>query len=199
MDVDLEEIRAPILDCQSCSLREGCTQVVFGEGNPAARMVILGDGPGAEEDQLGRPFVGTSGQLLDKILAACGWDRFTHTYVLNVVKCRPPKNRPPTPDEVAACRPNLDAQLLVLQPQIIVLLGATALQAMLGPEARVTKLRGCWIHRDGIWYMPTYHPAALLRDPSKKKDVWHDFKMVMEKYKKLFGDRGVTVPIGGRG
>jgi uracil-DNA glycosylase family 4 len=182
---ELESTRLAVLQCQNCGLRQGCKQVVFGEGNPAARLVLIGEGPGAEEDRLGRPFVGPAGQLLDKILQACGWERFTHTYILNVVKCRPPGNRTPTPEERIACRPNLEAQLRILQPPIIVLLGATALQTMIDPEARITRMRGRWIQKDGVWYMPTFHPAALLREPAKKREAWHDFKLVIDKYREL--------------
>ncbi|HEY3367568.1 MAG TPA: uracil-DNA glycosylase [Symbiobacteriaceae bacterium] len=182
---DLEQLRQAVLQCSSCGLRAGCSGVVFGEGNPAARLVLCGEGPGAEEDKLLRPFVGAAGQLLDKMLAACGFDRFQHAYILNVVKCRPPGNRIPTPEERDACRPNLAAQLRILQPAIIVLMGATAVQGMIDPNARITRMRGSWIQRDGVWYMPTYHPAALLRNPELKKDAWHDFKLVIDKYREL--------------
>jgi uracil-DNA glycosylase family 4 len=182
---DLDQLRAVVSQCRRCGLRDGCSGVVFGEGNPAARLVLCGEGPGAEEDRLLRPFVGAAGQLLDRILAACGWDRFTHVYILNVVKCRPPGNRIPTPEERLACRPNLDAQLRILQPKIMVLLGATALQTLIDPGARITKMRGQWIEKDGVWYMPTYHPAALLRNPNLKKDAWSDFKQVIDKYREL--------------
>lgn len=182
---DLEALCDAVSQCQACCLRAGCNGVVFGEGNPAARLVLCGEGPGAEEDRLLRPFVGAAGQLLDRILAACGWERFQHVYILNVVKCRPPGNRIPTPEERDACRPNLAAQLRILQPKIVVLMGATALQGLIDPDARITRMRGSWLQRDGVWYMPTYHPAALLRDPSKKKEAWHDFKLVIDKYREL--------------
>jgi len=182
---DLEQLRTAVQECQACGLRAGCSGVVFGEGCPTARLVCCGEGPGAEEDRLLRPFVGAAGQLLDKILAASGFDRTRNAYILNVVKCRPPGNRVPLPEEREACRPNLDAQLRILNPPIVVLLGATALQTLINPEARITRLRGQWIQKDGIWYMPTYHPAALLRDPSKKKETWHDFKLVIDKYREI--------------
>ncbi|HWI53219.1 MAG TPA: uracil-DNA glycosylase [Symbiobacteriaceae bacterium] len=182
---DLEQLRTAVQECRACGLRAGCSGVVFGEGFPTARLVCCGEGPGAEEDRLLRPFVGAAGQLLDKILAASGFDRTRNAYILNVVKCRPPGNRVPLPEEREACRPNLDAQLRILNPPIVVLLGATALQTLINPEARITRLRGQWIQKDGIWYMPTYHPAALLRDPSKKKETWHDFKLVIDKYREL--------------
>ncbi|MGE5673137.1 MAG: uracil-DNA glycosylase [Mycobacterium leprae] len=182
---DLESLGQAVTGCQNCSLRAGCHGVVFGEGNPQARLVLCGEGPGQEEDRLLRPFVGAAGQLLDKILAASGFERFQHTYILNVVKCRPPGNRIPLPEEREACRPNLTAQLRILQPAIVVLLGATALQTLIDPNARITRMRGTWIERDGVWYMPTYHPAALLRDANLKKAAWADFKQVIDKYREL--------------
>lgn len=182
---DLDELKQAVGECQRCGLRSGCSGVVFGEGSPAARIVLCGEGPGAEEDRLLRPFVGAAGQLLDKILEACGFGRFEHVYILNVVKCRPPGNRVPTEDERKACLPNLEAQLRILKPEIIVLMGATAVQTLIDPQARITKLRGNWIDKNGVWYMPTYHPAALLRTPSLKKDAWHDFKLVIDKYREL--------------
>ncbi|HYF91670.1 MAG TPA: uracil-DNA glycosylase [Symbiobacteriaceae bacterium] len=182
---DLEQLRTAVLECRACGLRSGCSGVVFGEGCATARLVCCGEGPGAEEDRLLRPFVGAAGQLLDKILEASGFSRDRDAYILNVVKCRPPGNRVPAPEERAACRPNLDAQLRIINPAIVVLLGATAVQTLIDPEARITRLRGQWIHKDGVWYMPTYHPAALLRDPSRKKETWHDFKLVIDKYREL--------------
>lgn len=197
---DMDQLKATVLQCRNCGLRAGCNGVVFGEGNPGARIVLCGEGPGAEEDRLLRPFVGAAGQLLDKILEACGFGRMEHVYILNVVKCRPPGNRVPTPEEREACRPNLDAQLRLIQPKIVVLMGATACQTLLDPQARITKLRGTWIQRNGVWYMPTYHPAALLRTPSLKKDAWHDFKLVIDKYRELvdaahFSPHHTTPPV----
>jgi uracil-DNA glycosylase len=195
---DLEQLREAVAGCQACGLRAGCRGVVFGEGAPGARLAFIGEGPGAEEDRLLRPFVGAAGQLLDKILAASGFDRTLNAYIMNVVKCRPPGNRVPTPEEREACRPNLAAQLRILQPPIVVLLGATALQAMIDPEARITRLRGQWIQKDGVWYMPTYHPAALLRDPAKKKETWHDMKLVIDKYRALVDPGHVSPHYPGR-
>ncbi|WPD19315.1 uracil-DNA glycosylase [Thermaerobacter composti] len=182
---DMATLERVVKGCTACRLRAGCRGVVFGDGNPAARVMLIGEGPGADEDRLGRPFVGRAGQLLDRILAACGFDRRRHVYIANVVKCRPPGNRTPTPDERAACLPNLRAQMRLVNPAIVVLLGSTALQALIDPAARITRCRGQWIHRDGIWYMPTYHPAALLRNPALKRDCWHDFKKVIDKYREL--------------
>ncbi len=181
----MADLRQAVLDCRACTLRSGCLGVVFGEGNPSARLMLVGEGPGAEEDRQGRPFVGAAGQLLDRILAAGGFERFTHCYIANVVKCRPPGNRVPEPAERAACWPNLRAQIRLLRPAIVVLLGATALQAVLDPRGGITRMRGQWVQKEGIHFMPTYHPAALLRDPSKKKPVWEDMKAVVRKYREL--------------
>ncbi len=182
---NLEDLEEKVKQCTRCNLRAGCRGVVFGEGNPQARLVLCGEGPGADEDLLGRPFVGRAGQLLDKILEACGFERFTHVYILNVVKCRPPGNRTPTEMEVAACRPNLNAQLRILQPKILVLLGSAALQAVLNPRGKITRDRGKWVRKEGVFILPTYHPAALLRNPSLKRESWEDFKQVVAKYREL--------------
>lgn len=186
---DFRELEEKVKTCNRCRLRGGCRGVVFGEGNPAARVVLCGEGPGADEDLLGRPFVGKAGQLLDKILEACGFNRFVHVYILNTVKCRPPGNRIPAEDERAACRPNLDAQIRLIRPVIMVLLGATALQEIVDPGGRITRDRGKWVERDGMLIMPTYHPAALLRNPRLKVDAWKDFKQVVYKYRELVDPR----------
>lgn len=180
-----EELARRVRSCRRCGLREGCRGVVFGDGNPAAKLMLIGEGPGADEDRIGRPFVGRAGQLLDRILAACGFERQRHVYIANIVKCRPPGNRTPTPAEREACLPHLEAQIRFIQPKIIVLLGATALQGMLDPSARLSDYRGRWVERDGIFYMTTYHPAALLRNPSWKAPCWEDFKRVIDKYREL--------------
>lgn len=182
---DMEALKARVLGCRACPLRDGCQGVVFGEGNPSARLMLIGEGPGADEDRLGRPFVGRAGQLLDRILAAGGFERFTHTYIANVVKCRPPGNRVPVWEERAACWPNLRAQIRLIRPAIVILLGATAVQTLLDPRGSITQLRGQWVQKDGIWFLPTYHPAALLRDPEKKRPVWEDVKAVVRKYREL--------------
>lgn len=175
----LGQLREIALECRKCRLREGCRGVVFGEGNPHPVLMLVGEGPGQTEDELGRPFVGAAGQLLDKILAAAGFAR-EEVFIGNVVKCRPPGNRLPNPDEVAACRPWLEAQIRILQPRVIVCLGALSTQTLIDPQARITRERGQWREIRGIRYMPTYHPAALLRDPSKKKPVWEDFQQVRD-------------------
>lgn len=181
---EMDQLQQVVVQCQRCGLRTGCKGVVFGEGNPKTKLMCVGEGPGEQEDLQGRPFVGRAGQLLDRILAASGWRR-EDVYIANIVKCRPPGNRVPTPEEREACLPNLRAQLRLIRPQIIVLLGATALQAMIDPEARITKVRGQWMERGGVWYMPTYHPAALLRNEAWKKPAWDDWKQVIDKYRSL--------------
>lgn len=176
----LEQIAA----CRACRLCDGRTNAVPGEGDPNADLMLVGEGPGRDEDLLGRPFVGAAGQLLEKILAAIGRSR-NDTYIANIVKCRPPHNRAPEPDEARACLPYLRAQVALVRPKVIVLMGATALRAVLGDEARITRDRGRWVERRGVLLMPTFHPAALLRDESKKRPVWEDFKQVQSKLAEL--------------
>lgn len=151
--------------------------MVFGEGNPRARLLLIGEAPGATEDELGRPFVGQAGQLLDRILAAVGISR-AETYITNICKCRPPGNRAPVEEEMATCFPFLAAQIALIQPKVLVCLGATAARKIIDPQLRITKARGNWYERFGLRVMPTFHPAALLRDPRKKRPVWEDFKLV---------------------
>jgi uracil-DNA glycosylase family 4 len=182
---DIEGLAAMVKSCQRCSLRDGCSQVVFGEGNPKAELVICGEGPGADEDRLGRPFVGRAGQLLDQILAACGFQRFQHVYILNIVKCRPPGNRTPNTEEVRACLPNLRMQVHLLKPKIMVLMGNCAAQTILQTDEGISRVRGRWFQKGNIWFMPTYHPAALFHRPQLKRDVWEDFQEVVAKYRAL--------------
>ncbi len=179
-DVTLEAIRADLGDCQRCKLAACRTNIVFGEGAPQAPVVFVGEGPGAEEDATGRPFVGRAGQLLDKIIAAMGLRR-EEVYICNVVKCRPPENRTPEPDEVAACVGFLHRQLAVIRPHVIVALGASAASALLGDPklGGISKIRGRFQDYRGIPLMPTFHPAYLLRAPDKKREVWEDIKHVM--------------------
>ncbi|WP_241823085.1 uracil-DNA glycosylase family protein [Chloracidobacterium thermophilum] len=179
-DVTLEAIRADLGDCQRCKLAACRTNLVFGEGADRAPVVFVGEGPGAEEDATGRPFVGRAGQLLDKIIAAMGLRR-EEVYICNVVKCRPPENRTPEPDEVAACVGFLHRQLAVIRPHVIVALGASAASALLGDPklGGISKIRGRFQDYRGIPLMPTFHPAYLLRAPDKKREVWEDIKQVM--------------------
>lgn len=170
--------------CQKCPLAHSRNCVVPGEGNPDARLMLIGEGPGAEEDRSGRPFVGRAGELLTKMLAAIGLSR-EEVYICNVVKCRPPGNRTPMPEEAAACLPYLRCQVALVRPQVILLLGATAGRYTLDPDLRITRDRGQWVQRKGVWMMPTFHPAALLRNESLKRPVWTDLKAVKEKLDEL--------------
>lgn len=186
---DLAELAAAARECRRCGLRAGCRGVVFGEGNPHATLMLIGEGPGATEDELGRPFVGRAGELLDRILAAAGFTR-QEVFINNVVMCRPPGNRTPTDEEIAACLPWLRARIRIIRPAVLVLLGATAARAMLGPAARITQVRGRWHKIGGMLVMPTFHPAALLRDPSKKRPVWEDFQQVRDVVRRIPAERG---------
>ncbi|WP_437325481.1 uracil-DNA glycosylase family protein [Sorangium sp. So ce381] len=181
-----EEVRT----CQKCPLHEGRTHTVFSRGDPSSEVVFVGEGPGAEEDLQGQPFVGAAGQLLDKMIAAMGYHR-DEVYICNIVKCRPPKNRKPEPAEMAACSPYLTAQLALIKPKVIVALGATAVQGLIGTSEGITKLRGTWkLYKGSIPIMPTFHPAYLLRQPGAKREVWSDLKEVMRHLGKSAPDRG---------
>ena len=190
MKTSWPELLEQIETCSRCRLCEGRTHAVPGEGNPAADLMFIGEGPGRDEDQQGRPFVGASGQLLEQMIHAIGMER-SEVYIANVVKCRPPLNRNPEPDEAAACMDYLRAQFLLIRPKVIVLLGKVACRYVLGDERPISVLRGGFIEKKGVYFMPTYHPSALLRDPSKKKEAWADFKKVREKLKEL--ENGGTV------
>ncbi len=174
----LDEIRRELGDCRRCKLCAGRKQIVFGSGNPRARLVFVGEGPGAEEDAQGLPFVGPAGQLLTKMVAAMGLRR-DDVYICNVVKCRPPGNRNPEPDEIAACEPFLRAQLASIGPEVVVALGKFAAQTLLREATPITRLRGQWRTYQGMKLMPTFHPAYLLRNPAEKKPCWEDLKAVM--------------------
>jgi uracil-DNA glycosylase len=174
----LAALREEIGDCMRCRLQKGRTHLVFGVGNPDARLMFIGEGPGRDEDLQGIPFVGRAGQLLTKIIEAMGLTR-DDVYIANIVKCRPPENRAPAPDEVATCMPFLLRQIEVIAPDVIVCLGSVAAQNLLGTERKITTLRGHFQDFHGIPVMPTYHPAFLLRNPNMKKPVWEDMKQVM--------------------
>lgn len=158
--------------------------MVVSRGNYESGVMLVGEGPGAQEDQQGEPFVGKAGQLLDRILEAAGFKR-DEVYITNVVKCRPPGNRLPTAQEAAACYPFLAEQIRLISPRIIVCLGALATQTLIDPAARITKVRGRWSERFGARVMPTFHPAALLRDSSKKRPVWEDFQKIRDAYREM--------------
>lgn len=178
-DPSLEAIREDIGECTRCKLHEHRTHIVFGEGDPQARLVFVGEGPGADEDATGRPFVGRAGQLLDKIIAAIGLKR-DQCFIANVVKCRPPGNRTPERDEVATCEQFLFRQLAFIKPQVIVALGSPAFQCLLRTKDTITRSRGEWRDWNGIKVMPTFHPAYLLRSPDKKREAWEDMKKVRD-------------------
>ncbi|HEY0840062.1 MAG TPA: uracil-DNA glycosylase [Vulgatibacter sp.] len=174
----LQQIRDDLGDCRRCGLCAGRRNIVFGDGSPSAELVFVGEGPGEEEDRQGLPFVGAAGHLLDKMIEAMGYRR-DEVYVCNVVKCRPPGNRNPLPEEVAACEPFLRAQLAAIRPKAIVALGKFAAQALLRDETPITRLRGTWREYEGIPLMPTFHPAYLLRAPAEKRKAWDDLQQVM--------------------
>lgn len=180
MELTWDTLLGAIATCRRCQLCERRTNVVPGEGDRDAALMLIGEGPGAQEDAQGRPFVGAAGQLLDKMLAAIDLRR-EQVYIANVVKCRPPGNRTPLPNECEACLPYLRAQVKLIAPRIIVCLGATAARTIIAPDIRITRERGVWTERKGFWLMPTYHPAALLRDPAKKKEAWLDMQAIRDK------------------
>jgi uracil-DNA glycosylase family 4 len=173
----LAQLAASVRDCQKCRLHETRTQVVFGTGSPDADLVFVGEAPGRDEDRQGEPFVGAAGQLLTLIIQAMGLTR-EQVYILNVVKCRPPNNRNPKPDEVAACRPILEAQLACLKPRVICALGTFAAQTLLRTDESISRLRGRFRKMGDIPVMPTYHPAYLLRNPQGKRAVWEDMQQI---------------------
>ena len=176
----LDGLRAAIGDCRRCKLCSGRTNLVFGVGHPRAKLMFVGEGPGRDEDLKGEPFVGRAGQLLtDIITKGMGLNR-EEVYICNVVKCRPPENRNPEPDEVAACEPFLKKQIDIVRPDIIVGLGKFAVQTLLNSKVPISKLRGVWASYHGIQLMPTFHPAYLLRNPADKKLVWEDIKQVIK-------------------
>lgn len=186
----LTVIQREVAGCTACKLAQRRTQTVFARGNPEARLVFIGEGPGEQEDKQGLPFVGPAGQLLDKIIVAMSLSPDA-VYVCNVVKCRPPGNRTPEPDEVAACTPFLLRQLGVVRPEVIVTLGRTATGFLLGSNAPMSRLRGQWHAYQGIPLLPTWHPSYLLREPAHKGETWSDMKLVMQRL-------GLTPP-GARG
>lgn len=177
----LETVRAEIGDCTRCKLNKGRNAIVFGEGNPRADVVFVGEGPGFEEDQQGRPFVGAAGQLLTDIIVKGMKLKREDVYICNIVKCRPPGNRNPEPDEVESCIGFVKKQLAAIKPKVIVTLGNVPTQNLLNTKLGITKMRGTWQDYQGIPVMPTFHPSYLLRSPGEKKLAWEDIKMVMVK------------------
>jgi len=173
----LEEVRKELGDCRRCKLHRTRRTLVFGEGNERAKLLFIGEGPGFDEDVQGRPFVGRAGQLLTKILQAIDLRR-EEVYITNIIKCRPPQNRNPEPDEIQSCHPFLLKQIEAIQPKIICALGAFAAQTLLKTDAKITTLRGRCYDLGGIKVIPTYHPAYLLRNPDRKREVWEDMKQI---------------------
>ena len=174
-----EELEESIKSCNKCKLCKTRQNIVFGTGNKQAKLMFIGEGPGADEDRLGEPFVGRAGNLMNLAFETLGIDR-NEVYIANVVKCRPPGNRNPEEDEAVACLDYLRNQVILVQPEIIVLLGSVALKNILGKEYGITASRGKWVEKKGIKYMPTWHPAALLRDETKKIDFIKDLQKVVE-------------------
>ena len=185
----LAACRSELGDCTRCKLSGGRRNIVFGVGNPNADLVFVGEAPGADEDQQGEPFVGAAGQLLTKMIGAMGFDR-SDVYICNVIKCRPPYNRNPEPDEVAACEPFLKRQLAAIRPRMIVTLGKFASQSICREETPISRLRGNFRSYEGIQVMPTYHPAFLLRTPEAKRQAWADLQAVLAALARM----GVTPP-----
>ena len=187
----LEGVLADLGDCRRCKLCQGRTHIVFGVGNPRARVMFVGEGPGEEEDRKGEPFVGRAGQLLtDIIQKGMGLGR-AEVYIANVVKCRPPANRNPQPDEIAACQPFLVRQIEAIRPEVIVALGKFAAQTLLETTTPISRLRGRWHEFRGTRLMPTFHPSYLLRNPADKRLVWQDIQLVM-------GELGLSLPDAGQ-
>lgn len=182
MKLGWEELYQSIEKCESCALRQSCTHKVPGQGDLHAPLMVIGEGPGQQEDEQGLAFVGPAGQLLTRMLSAIGLPR-ERVYICNVVKCRPPGNRQPTAEEMQACLPYLRSQFLLVRPKVLLLLGATAVSAVLGPEYRITRCHGQWTQRKGIDIIATYHPSALLRDEGKKRPAWEDLQKLRDKLK----------------
>lgn len=179
-----ESLAEHMRGCANCPLHERRTSVVPGEGSLQARLMFIGEGPGEQEDLQGRPFVGPAGQLLTQMIQAIGLER-KDVYIANIVKCRPPFNRAPTREEAEACLPYLRAQVALLRPRILVALGATAASHIIDPSVRITRDHGKWFPKGAFWLIPTFHPAALLRDTDKKRAAWEDFKSIRDKLNNL--------------
>jgi DNA polymerase len=177
--LSLEEIRKELGDCKRCKLHRTRRTIVFGEGNIKTKLMFIGEGPGYDEDVQGRPFVGKAGQLLTRIIQSINLQR-EEVYIANVIKCRPPQNRNPEPDEIQSCHPFLMKQIMAIQPKIICALGTFSAQTLLKTDTKISALRGKFYDLEGIKVIPTYHPAFLLRNPERKKEVWEDMKKIAE-------------------
>lgn len=182
--MDWNQLKSACLACNKCRLSETRTNVVFGVGKPNAEILFIGEGPGQQEDEQGEPFVGRGGKLLDDMLAMIDLTR-NDIFIANIVKCRPPGNRDPLPDEQAACTPWLDQQLALLKPKIIVCLGRIAAMYMIQPDFKITRDHGQWFEQDGVLKMALFHPAALLRDPHKRPDTFVDLKTLQKTIKEI--------------
>ena len=180
-----EELEKSIINCKKCKLCTNRNNIVFGQGNKNADIMFIGEGPGADEDMQGIPFVGKAGKLMNMAFEGLGINR-SEVYIANIVKCRPSSNRVPEQDEAMACLNYLRNQVILVKPKIIVLLGSTALKNILGQEHSITASRGKWVEKKGILYMPTWHPAALLRDENKKIEFWKDLKEVVKRFNELY-------------
>ena len=183
-EITWELFEKQVEECRLCGLCRNIHHKVPGQGDRNSPLMLIGEGPGRDEDEQGLAFVGAAGQLLTRMLEAIQLPR-DRVYICNVVKCRPPQNRIPAPEEAEACRMHLRMQTYLVRPKVIVLLGATAAKAVLGPETRITRVRGVWTERKGVWILPTYHPSALLRDESKKPEAWEDMKSLRAKLQEL--------------
>lgn len=181
MYTSITQLKNDVANCQKCGLCQTRTHTVFGEGNQRARVMFVGEGPGRDEDALGRPFVGSAGQLLDKMLGCIGFTR-NDAYIANVLKCRPPGNRDPEPEEAAACIGYLRAQVALIKPRIIVCLGRISAKYLLNQDIKIMRDRGIWHEVKGFSIMPTYHPAALLRNEHWKKDAYQDLLAIKQRY-----------------
>lgn len=184
MHISWTQLLDEIYACEKCRLCEARTNVVPGEGDPNAKLMFIGEAPGRDEDAQGRPFVGRSGELLTRMIRAIGLER-EQVYICNVVKCRPPQNRNPQPDEAAACLNYLRAQVALVRPRVVALLGKVACRYALQQEVSVMREHGVWYERKGVWFMPTLHPSALLRNPALKRQSWDDFQKIREKLDEL--------------
>ena len=185
MEKNMEVLRQKALACTACQLCQGRHNVVFGVGQTDAEVMFIGEGPGENEDLQGEPFVGRGGQLLDKLLAVVDLDRNKNIYIANIVKCRPPKNRDPLPEEQEQCIGYLRNQVAIIRPRIIVCLGRVAACRIISPDFKVTKQHGQWVERNGVYMMGTYHPASLLRNPRQKPECFEDFLELREKIKEV--------------
>ncbi len=184
MHKSLKQLKNEVAQCQQCGLYKLRQNTVFGEGNPAADIMLIGEGPGRDEDLLGRPFVGKAGKLLDKMLNCIGLTR-NDVYIANIIKCRPPSNRDPQPEEAAACIGYLRSQVALIKPRIIVCLGRVSAKHILGKDIKIMRDRGEWHEVKGFYIMPTFHPAALLRNELLKKDAYKDLLAIRKKYDEI--------------